>query len=33
VYRWLVNPELPMRQLHDQLRISIRESLAAGTGK
>ena len=30
VYRWLVNPELPMRELHDRLRIGIRESLAGG---
>jgi AcrR family transcriptional regulator len=30
VYRWLVNPELPVRELHDQLRVGIRESLAAG---
>jgi AcrR family transcriptional regulator len=29
VYRWLVNPELPIRELHDRLRVSIRESLAA----
>lgn len=29
VYRWLVNPELPIRQLYDQLRSGIRESLTA----
>lgn len=36
VYRWLVNPELPVRQLHDQLRAGIRESLtsaAAANGR
>jgi AcrR family transcriptional regulator len=33
VYRWLVNPELPMRELHDRLRVNIRESLAADAHK
>jgi AcrR family transcriptional regulator len=28
VYRWLVNPALPMNALHDQLRRNIRESLS-----
>jgi len=29
IYRWMVNPSLPVRELHDQLRDSIRDSLCA----
>jgi len=29
IYRWMVNPSLPVRELHDQLRGSIRDSLCA----
>jgi hypothetical protein len=27
VYRWLVNPSLPIKALHDELRFSIKDSL------
>ncbi|SRR5581483_5216112 len=29
IYRWMVNPSLPVRELHDQLRDGIRDSLCA----
>lgn len=29
VYRWLVNPTLPMKSLHGQLRLEVRRSLSA----
>jgi AcrR family transcriptional regulator len=30
IYRWMVNPDLAVRELHDYFRAGIRESLAAG---
>jgi hypothetical protein len=33
VYRWLVNPDLPMKALHEELRAGMVRSLAAVTPK
>jgi AcrR family transcriptional regulator len=33
VYRWLVNPDLPMKALHDELRVGLVRSLATVSPK
>jgi AcrR family transcriptional regulator len=33
VYRWLVNPDLPMKALHEELRVGLVRSLAAVSPK